>query len=88
MVTPMKFDKAFTQLLVLVGVCFLATLAAAAILDWHATTEFQRGVIAGRQQAIEEAARKPHDCVSWWFQGDPTRADRNLRAACAARKAP
>jgi hypothetical protein len=55
-------------------------------LDWLATTEYQRGVLAGRVQAVQESAKRPHNCVAWWFQGDPVHADRNLKAACAARE--
>jgi hypothetical protein len=64
----------------------LAAMAALVAIDWHSTREFERGVLAGRQQVLKERTGKPHDCVAWWFQGDPTRADRNLTAACAARK--
>lgn len=64
-------------------VAHVLTLVAMAL---HADNEYDRGRIAGLIEGRKAAAKAPHGCVAWWFQGDAIRADRNLRAACAARK--
>lgn len=66
--------------LIAIGLTATAFVASGA-LGWYGETEYLRGVAAGRRQAQPA----PTNCVAWWFGGDPTRADRNLKAACAAR---
>lgn len=77
----------FSKLLLTFFGMFCVVVVGGMVMDWHGNTEYMRGVAAGRKQVLDTHAAKPKDCVAWWFQGDPVRADRNLTAACAARKA-
>lgn len=75
----MDYRAAFWSLLTVVG---LTLVLAAILLPEIMANEFDRGVVAGKT----ERKVVPKDCLAWWFGDDSTRADRHLRAACAARK--
>ena len=75
----MDYRAAFWSVLTaLVMSVILAAIALPEILS-H---EFNRGYTAGK--AMPKII--PQNCLAWWFGGNPVRADRHLRAACAARK--